>query len=163
MAEEEHNDRTVMDWYAPNDISRFTQVQVCWLLDHIRTLKAGHYPREPVSTMTDLPGIKRRRAGAYFEAPTLIYAELITRLEKCGLDGLILVAREGLEMSEDELGAYFNQPAQKIHKRAQTALRYVSGRERKWHKRGKLEAISYHDFKHYKKHAQNRNLSVKGV
>ena len=136
-------------WYSPREII-FTPEQVCWLLDHVRTLKSGYYPREPISTISEPPGGHNRRASAYFETPAQIYSELTERLERCGQDGLILLAREGLEMDEYEIGKYFNQPEHKIRNRANTALRYVSGKSRKWQKRGKYEAVSYHEFRHRK-------------
>ena len=146
--------RVILDWYSPKDIEQFTPEQVCWLLSHIQLLAESLYPMDPLSISEPLAR-SIRRPSAYFEMPILIYVELITRLEKCGLDGLILLLREALDMAEDEIAIYFNQSTDIIHKRAETALRYISGRGRKWMKRGKWEPISYHEFKNYHRKKPN--------
>jgi hypothetical protein len=137
------------DWYAPNEVWQFKAEHICWLLEHLPLLKGGFYPPDPASAMS--PGGRQFHAGASFEAAKQLYIELTERLERCGLDGLLLIVREGLGLGEDELGDFLKQPRHKIGKRADTALRYVSGRGRKWMRRGEYEPLTYHEFRHHKK------------
>lgn len=95
------------------------------------------------------PGGRQFHAGASFETAKQLYIELKERLERCGLDGLLLVAREGLGLDDNELGDFLRQPGGRIGKRANTAMRYVTGRNRKWTQRGKYEPTTYHEFRHH--------------
>ena len=135
------------DWYAPNVVWQFRHEHICWLLEHLPLLKAGYYPPDPASAIS--PGGRQFHAGASFETARGIYVELIERLERCGLDGLLLVVKEGLGLDDYELGDFLKQPGGKIRKRTNTAMRYISGRNRKWTKRGKWDPITYHEFRHY--------------
>ena len=65
-------------------------------------------------------------------------------LKKCGLDGLILLAWEGLDMLVGELGQYLNLSGSETVERAQIALRYVSY---ELQHQGE-DPITYQEFKH---------------
>ena len=109
----------------------FTRAQVRWLLKLLPDIRQGDWPRES-SGYTDIPKIKKRgRLGAYFEDPVLIAAELETRLERCGQDGLILEAIHGWDKTVESMAAYLRCPAWSIRRRAKNALSYVSGKARK--------------------------------
>jgi len=135
------------DWYAPREVWQFRYEHICWLLEHLSLLKEGYYPPDPKSALS--PGGRQFHAGASFETAKQIYTELMERLARCGLDGLLLVAREGLGLDEYELGDFLKQPGGKTGKRADTAMRYVSGRGRKWMHRGEYEPLTYHEFRHH--------------
>lgn len=60
-----------------------------------------------------------------------IAIEIEARLEKCGLDGLVLLAIECWGESEASMANYFRMPEWSIRKRAKNALRYISGWKRK--------------------------------
>lgn len=134
-------------WYKPSEVWQFREEHIYWLIEHIALLRIGYYPPDPLSALS--PGGRQFYAGAYFEVTKLIYIELKERLGRCGLDGLLLIAREGLGLDEDEIGDFLHQPRDKIRKRANTAMRYVRGRNRKWTQRGKYEPITYHEFRHH--------------
>ena len=51
-------------------------------------------------------------------------------------------------MLEVELGKYLKLSGSEVKERAETALRYVSGENRKWEKHDDQDPISYQEFKH---------------
>ena len=127
------------EWYSPSEII-FTRNTALWLIKHLVLLREGYWPPE-ASNYIDLPGTGSKKA--YFETPIQYAAEIEARLEKCGLDGLILEAIECWEKSVASLANYFQKPEWVIYKRRKMALDYIaSGFERKWHdtkkRRGKL-------------------------
>lgn len=118
------------DWYSPREI-RFTREQVLWLLRNLPTLKEGYWPIE-ASSYIDIPiGKKSSKSGAYFETPTQFAAEIETRLERAGIDGLILEAIECWDKSEASLAAYLRMPEWVIGRRRRRALAFVAGWRRK--------------------------------
>ena len=127
--------------YSPQEVVQYKQEHVLWLLGHMQELRGGHYP-----------GIDEPMEHANF----LICLELEGRLKKCGLDGLILLVQESLNMFSTDLGDYLNLPDTEIIKRAETALLYVSGEE--------CKPITYQEFKHLMELAdkQLKNSKIKG-
>ena len=119
----------VLDYYSPQEVVQFRQEHILWLLKHIQDLKRDCYPLGVKTNIT---------------SPALLYISLTECLKKCGLDGLILLARESLDMLEGDLGGFFNQSAKEIIKMAQTALLYVSYELQ--HK--DADPITYQEFKH---------------
>lgn len=128
--ESPHPRHIVKDWYPVEEAIQYRQEHILWLLRHIQELRANCYPEGPL--------------GEYMAAPFVLYLEVTKHLKECGLDGLILLARESLDMLEVDLGRFFNQSAKEIIERAQTALRYVSGKLR----HDDWDLITYQEFKH---------------
>lgn len=128
--ESPHPRHIVKDWYPPQEVAQYRQEHVLWLLRHIQELRANCYPEGP--------------SGGNAVNPFHLYLELMALLKQCGLDGLILLARESLDMLEVDLGGFFNQSAKEIIERTQTALRYVSGKLR----HDDWDPITYQEFKH---------------
>ena len=135
------------DHYTPSEI-RYTKAQVLWLLRHLLLICSGFWPPQTSGYNIDA-GIRGGHSShAPFETPIAIGAELTDRLEKCGIDGLILVAIECWGMSPESLSKYFRSPVWVINKRRKRALRYVaSGPVRRWQDTKKRRAISYEEFK----------------
>lgn len=125
-----HPRHIVKDWYPPEEVVQYRQEHVLWLLRHIMELKVDCYPEGPT--------------GECIAVPFQLYLEVMAPLKQCGQDGLILLAREGLDMLEVDLGGFFNQSAKEIIERTQTALRYVSGKLR----HDDWDSITYQEFKH---------------
>ena len=119
----------VLDYYSPQEVVQFRQEHILWLLKHIQDLKRDYYPLGAKTNIT---------------SPGLLYIRLTECLKKCGLDGLILLAWEGLDMIVGELGQYLNQSSSEVIERAQTALRYVSY---ELQHQGE-DPITYQEFKH---------------
>ena len=89
---------TVKEWYSPHAVTKFTRAMVKWLIPHLPLLRAGSYPRNPKESGYTDSGIKSRqfKAGASFETPAGIAAELDLRIQRAGMrgdrihDGLLL-------------------------------------------------------------------------
>ncbi len=128
---------TKKDWYNPHSI-RFTRSQVKWLIPHLPLLRAGSYPRNPKESGYTDPGIKSRqfKAGAAFEIPVGIAAELDIRIEKCGVDGLMLEFLYAFEPDDElfvmeHMAQCLNLERREVEQRIRNALCFVSGEGRK--------------------------------
>ena len=136
---------TYKDWYSPGEI-RFTIRESLWLVQNLSSLELGTWPPD-ASNYVDRGG-KKTGTKAPFITAADYYIEVTDRLEKCGIDGLILLAIECWGMSVTSLSRYLGMPEWSILKRRKSALSYVaSGPSRRWHKTKKREAESYKDFK----------------
>ncbi|MBA7664172.1 hypothetical protein ES703_72227 [subsurface metagenome] len=119
------------NFYTPREVY-FNRKTARWVIQNLGSLRGGgRWPAE-VSSYIDVP-IGKRAAGrkAPFITPVECAAEISARLEKCGKDGLILLAIECWGESDASLVNYFRMPAWSIRKRAKNALAYISGGERK--------------------------------
>jgi len=145
------------EWFAPREI-RFNRRTTIWLLENLGTLQSGIWPPE-ASNYTDAnirkKGVSRRAPSA---TPIEYYTEITDRLEKCGIDGLVLLSIESWGESEDSMARYLGETAWRIKKRYKQALKYVaSGPARRWHdsydKKGKLKrkGETYREFEVRKK------------
>lgn len=121
-------------WWPPREIA-FRRRQMLWLIEHLPELREGYWPANPAgSGYIDLPIVRKggvRSHQAPFITAAEYAAEVEARLEKCGIDGLILLAIECWGESEASLGKYLRMPEWSIRKRAKNALRYISGFKRK--------------------------------
>lgn len=118
------------DWFSPREI-RFTRRQVLWLIRNLNTLRDGHWPPE-ASNYIDIPiGERSTSKKAPFVTPVEYAAEILTRLEKAGIDGLILEAVECWDKSPDSMAAYFKVEEWVIARRKRRALAFVAGWRRK--------------------------------
>ena len=117
-------------WYAPREIY-FNQSQMLWLIRNLAILKEGSYPKDFSSYIDASVGNKTRTTKAYFETPALYAAEVEVRLERAGIDGLILEAIEAWGKSESSIAAHLRIPEYLVKKKRDTALSYVSGWRRK--------------------------------
>ena len=134
------------EFYSPGEI-RFTVKQTLWVLQNLDSLREGVWPPDFLEVMGRGRGPRR----APFETPIFYAAEIQLRMEKCGIDGLILMAIECWGMTIDSLAAYFQMPEWSIWKRRKRALGYVaSGPSRRWLDSKKRTAESYEDYKRRK-------------
>jgi len=118
------------DWYSPGEV-KFTRRQVLFLIKNLPILREGYWPAE-ASSYIDIPLSKKPgKHKAYFETPIEYAAEIQSRLEKCGLDGLILEAIEGWDKSIPSMGSYLRMPEWVIGRRRRKALGFVAGWRRK--------------------------------
>lgn len=133
------------DWYAPREIW-FFRATALWLIQNLGSLETGHWPPDAFNYI-DIPGKKTGKHKAPFETPIDYAVEIEDRLEKCGIDGLILEALECWGKSEESLAKYFRMPVWSIRKRAKRALAYVaSGQDRRWHDTNKRKGETYQGF-----------------
>ena len=116
-------------WYSPGEI-RFTRQQVLFLIRNLLILREGSWPAE-ASSYVDIPGKKTGRHKAYFETPIEYAAEIQSRLEKAGIDGLILEAIECWDKSEASMANYLRMPEWSVRNRYKRVLAFVAGWRRK--------------------------------
>jgi len=135
------------DFYLPWEL-HFTRQQARWVIQQLTTLRDGDWPAE-ASSYTDIPiGKKTTSHKAPFITAADCYIEITDRMERCGIDGLILLAIECWGESDASLAKYLNMPEWSVRKRYKRALLYVaSGPARRWHNTKKRKAESYQEFK----------------
>ena len=137
------------EWFSYREI-RFMRKQVLWILSNATIFKEGYWPVESVnSAYIDLPAIRKKGGKeGYFIKPVEILAEVLTRMEQCGVDGLILLAVECWGETDTALSRYLNIPIWSVKKRYKKALRYVaSGPDRRWHTTKRRKGETYEQFK----------------
>lgn len=134
-------------WFSPGAI-KFTRRQALWLIQNLGILRGGFWPPE-ASSYIDIP-IGKKTAGrkAPFETPVEYAAEIESRMERCRVDGLILLAIECWDESVASLANYLEMPEWSVRKRRKNALDYVaSGPARRWHDTKKRKGESYQEFR----------------
>jgi len=133
------------EFYSPGEV-HFTKQTVLWLLQNLGCLSSGSWPAD-ASNYIDIPG-KKVGNKAYYQTPIEYAAEIEERLEKCGIDGLILEAIESWGKTDESLARYFKMPVWSIRKRRKKALIYVSsGPNRRWHTTKKRKGETYQEFR----------------
>lgn len=125
------------DWYSPHSI-RYTKPQVRWLLPHLALLRSGVWPRNPKETGYTDPAISKAplKAGAKFELPTIIAAELDVRIQAAGVDGLMMEFLYAFEPDDElfvieHMAQCLNLSRREATQRIRNALYFVSGADRK--------------------------------
>lgn len=141
------------EFYSPREI-HFSRQTARWVIQNLGSLRTGDWPPE-VSSYVDIP-IGKRTVGrkAPFITPVECAAEITARMERCGIDGLILLAMECWGESPAALAKYLGMPEWAVKKGYTKALYYVaSGPDRRWHdiydKQGELKrkGESYQQFR----------------
>lgn len=124
------------EWWSYREI-RFTREQILWILKHL--VRERYWPgKGETSGYTDMPRIRKKGSTeAPFAKPAEIIAEIEIRLERAGLDGLILEAIESWDKSVESLSKQLHVSEETILKRRKRALWYVAGWRRKPNKRRK--------------------------
>lgn len=105
------------EYYEPKDIW-FTREQVMFIIVHLETMREGIWPQNPLGSgyINQPIGKRSRSRHASFETPVGIAAEVLIRLEKCGIEGKLLVA-------EVQSGKTFSE----LEYESRRALNYISG------------------------------------
>jgi len=126
------------DWYSPHAVTRFSRVQVKWLLPLLPLLRGGAYPPNPKDSGYTDRGIKSRqfKAGAKWEMAAGIAAEVDVRIQRAGVDGLMLEFLYGFEPDDElfvieHIAQCLNLERKEVTQRVRNALYFVSGRDRK--------------------------------
>jgi len=132
--------------YNPAEI-HFTKDSVLWVLQNLPLLRSGNWPPD-ASNYIDIPLGKLTGHKAPFEIPIQCACEIELRLERCGVDGLILEAIECWGKTEESLCSYFNFPLWSVRKRWKGALAYISsGNNVRWHTTSKRKGLTYKEFR----------------
>uniref|UniRef100_A0A6H1ZTD9 Uncharacterized protein n=1 Tax=viral metagenome TaxID=1070528 RepID=A0A6H1ZTD9_9ZZZZ len=128
----------VPKWFGPADIC-YCPHQVEWILSNLATLKSGYWPPEHVETgYYDTGGRKVRRGGAYFEVPIIVAADVETRLDMCGPDGVLAKQCLGNGWDEGTLADIMNKPLHVIQAKIRRVVNYCSG--------ARTRQITYYEF-----------------
>jgi len=136
-----------IDWYSPGSI-KFDSRTTLWLVQSLNCLRDGYWPPEASGYIDAAIRQKNVSKRTQFATPIEFAAEISERLEKCGIDGLILEAIESWGKSEETMARYLRMPTWSIRKRAKKALAYVSsGPTRRWHNSRKRKGETYQQFK----------------
>jgi hypothetical protein len=98
----------------------------------LEELRSGHWVSDHKETgYTGTKG-RPKSASTYFATSAGIVGELEFRLERAGIDGLMLEVLYGFEFADmRHVANCLNVEERAIQKRAETALAYVSG----WHRK----------------------------
>ena len=126
------------DWYSPGSVQAFTKPMIKYLIPLLPIIRAGTYPPNPKDTGYTDQGIQGRqfKAGAQFEVPAGIAAELDIRIQRAGLDGLLLELMYTIEPADElfflqHIAQALGTDIWDIEKRIKNALSYCSGSKRK--------------------------------
>lgn len=119
---------------------KYTPYQVIWILENLVTLKNGEWP-DPIRG--DVLAVRVKKYISPFIGPCEAAANIESRLDYCGLDGLFLKAYYTWEESREGISKLFSVNEEEIKKGTESALSYISN---KWPK-----DRSYKDFKGHKK------------
>jgi hypothetical protein len=127
------------EYYETYEV-QFCRFQMLWLLANLLILKDGRYPPGTASGYIDLhlESNKTLTGRASFETPVGLAAEVEIRLDRCGLDGVILKAVVMWGEAPDRLAKGLKMEYQDVLRRQERALQYISG----WRRR----RITYKDF-----------------
>lgn len=139
------------DFYSPKEVI-FTRLTALWLINNLGTLRGGYWPPDASSYIDESIIKQSGSSNAPFVTPIDYAAEIQDRLEKCGIDGLILEALQCWGKSYESMAKYLKKPLWMIKKMRDRALGYVaSGPARRWHNTRKRKGETYQEFKDRKK------------
>jgi len=129
---------TKKEWYSPHAVTRYSKAQVKWLIPHLPLLRSGSYPRNPKETGYTDSAINQRqvKASASFELSASIAAELDIRLQRAGVDGLLLEFLYAFDPADElfvieHIAQCLNLERREVTQRIRNALYFVSGQDRK--------------------------------
>jgi len=124
------------EWFSPQSI-KYTPEQVRFLIPVLYLLHAGVYPRDAKETgYTGNIRVKQFRSGGKHELAAGIAAELTWRIQKCGIDGLLLELLLTTTDGNDDffinhMAMTLKESRYEIYRRISSALTYVCGDSRK--------------------------------
>ena len=121
------------DWYSPHTVTKFTKPMVKWVIPRLSMLRDGSYPVNPKETgYSEVGGRPDYKPGAKFEIAAGIAAELDIRLQKAGVDGLLLEFLYSLEPNDElfiieHIAQCLHVERKEVSQRIHNALHFVSG------------------------------------
>jgi len=129
---------TKKEWYSQYSVESFSKAQVKWLIPLLPMIRDGDYPPNPKETGYVDQGIKSRviKPGARFELPAGIAAELDIRIQRAGVDGLMLEFLYAFDPADElfiieHIAQCLNLERNEVCQRIRNALYFVSGADRK--------------------------------
>lgn len=136
------------EYWKPSEINYGDRYQILWLLEHLKELQDGYYPKDPRETgYTDAPSKGQINKEAPFIKGAEIYAELTARLNYCGKDGELVYWAYAEGVNIDELSRDYKLDFYEVIKRINRCLSYItSGHDRRWHDNKRRKGITYEDW-----------------
>jgi len=123
-------------WYSYNSF-KFTKAQVKWAISNLATLRNGVWPAShKESGYVGEARSKNVSHEAKFIKAASIAAELDLRIQKAGLDGLMLEFLYAFEPDDElfvieHMAQCLNLEVKEVSRRVRNALYFVSGAKRK--------------------------------
>lgn len=117
-------------WWSPYRIT-FTKNQILWLLNHIRDLRVGDWPPDPVrsSSYTEAQLARHRKEyKAYVENIASIIGTVERRLLKTGMDGAKAYLVYCVGLSYKEVARLFGMSIKEVVSQVDSAIKYCEGR-----------------------------------
>jgi hypothetical protein len=142
------------EWFNYSEI-RFCPYQVIWVIRWADILRTGDWPQDPDGGGDDNHGQRSIKTEAGFVKPSLILAEVESRLQRTGKDGKIL--RYQIEAMDSRYNPLvLCMVYDRLDRDARTALLYVKG----W----RQKKMCFADWKRQRKYRRNDYQNVvKGV
>ena len=127
------------DWYSPGSIeASYSKPMIKWLTPRLSLLRVGVFPRNPKETGYTDPALSKGplKASANFETAVRIAAELDSRIEAAGADGMMLEFLYAFEPDDeifviDHIAQCLKLNRLEVSQRIRNALYYISGADRK--------------------------------
>lgn len=123
------------DWYSYGEFN-FTRSQILWALEHLQILRDGSWPSQHIETGYTGGRGKKQSKRAPHENPGAIASEIDARLDKCGLDAILLeyvyTKPEDYPWQIQRIAKRLNIDYRTIEIRIDTARRYISGKCPRW-------------------------------
>ena len=123
-------------WYSYNSF-KFTKAQVKWALANVQMLRDGQWPpsHKESGYVGEAHSKQVSHEGKFIKAAS-IAAELDLRIQKAGLDGLMLEFLYAFEPDDElfvieHMAQCLNLEVKEVSRRIRNALYFVSGAERK--------------------------------
>jgi len=140
------------EFYSPAEIN-FSRSQIPFLIKHLYLLRIGSWPSDFKQTGYSGGPKRGQKHGSYFESPVSIAAELDFRLERVGVDGILLeliciIEPEDRLSFESHLAQALRTDLESIDRRIKTAMSYISGWKRK--------SFSYREYKQHRREHRKR-------
>ncbi len=125
----------MIEWYSYGEI-RFTKKQVLWLIPILSSIGIGLWPSQHKETGYAGKSKSSHKHEAYFTKPAEVAAELESRLERCGADGLALEFWICMSAGDDpylkqRIAKYLRCSYSQACERLELALRYCCGKDPK--------------------------------
>ena len=118
------------EYYKPGQIT-FRRKHIVWILEHIDIMRQGIYPPDPRrSGYVDSPG-KQNNASATFEKACQLAGEVDARLNRCGIDGLMVRAYFTGAADESDLARHTHMTVYDVTKHIRSTMSYCVGYRRK--------------------------------
>ncbi len=119
-------------WWSTSEIIYWPWEQVEWLCQYMSLLQDGRYPVEPPTGYVD-PGYKNNSASTPFAQASVIFSELTRRINRCGLDQVLVYDYYLKEKNYDsdsekllDISDRYDMPVEEVQKRINRVISYVA-------------------------------------